>query len=344
MFDIGLSSTVEDGATTLNTNQVIDSLLQCTAGQIVACNVLAGVEHRLVDRAWVKETLAWMGRLGSHAEYDTPEKLVGVLRALRGGRMPSARFSVDSVPDIRLRGDAVPSPFQVEVSCVVPTHVLRNIMAPEDRLRLRDEGLVWRSSDADFMASSTVDEWRSKPASVRTARFNPSESLGLGRSVVWFTRRDAIARATATASGNERTQVVRDKLGLVHHRMGTALAALHFPPATLSGVVSARPTFADAAGHKRFKTWPDGAGARSRRHWGTAVDLEALDAGAASVDGWPERVTKEIDGALLGQGRFEFELLGSVRPPPTGAADTAFATRLAEGRTMAQVAQKLKDI
>ena len=203
-----------------------------------------------------------------------------------------------------------------------------------------------RSSDAALMASSTIDEWRSKPARARTVRFNPSESLGLGQSVVWFTRRDAITRATATLRGSDRTQAVRNKLGLVHHRVGKTLAALHFPPATLSGVVSARPTFADAASHRRFKTWPDRAGARRRRHWGTTVDLEALDAAAASVDGWPERVTKEINGAVLSQGRFEFELLGSVPAPPgmSKAADTAFATRLAEGRTMAQIAQKLKDL
>lgn len=325
---------------------MIDSLLRCTAGQIVACNVLAGVEHRLLDRAWVKDTLAWMGRLGAYAEYGTPEKLVEALQDLRDGRVPSDVAPGAERPDIRLRGDAVPSPFQVEVSCVVPTHVLRNIVSHEDRIRLRDEGVAWRSSDAAFMASSTIDEWWSKPARVRTVRFNPSESLGLGQSVVWFTRRDAITRATATLRGSDRTQAVRNKLGLVHHRVGKTLAALHFPPATLSGVVSARPTFADAASHRRFKTWPDRAGARRRRHWGTTVDLEALDAAAASVDGWPERVTKEINGAVLSQGRFEFELLGSVPAPPgmSKAADTAFATRLAEGRTMAQIAQKLKDL
>ena len=335
------------GAATLNTNQVIDSLLRCTAGQIVACNVLAGVEHRLLDRAWVKDTLAWMGRLGAHAEYDTPEKLVEALQDLRDDRVPSDVAPGAERPDIRLRGDAAPRPFHVEVSCVVSMHVLRRILSHEDRLRLRREGLALPSSKAEFMADPAINEWRRKPANVRTARFNPSESLG--RSVAWFTRRDDFTKATTPAKDADRAQRARDALGLAHHETGTTLAALHFPPTTLSKIASARPTFADAAsrgigGPGRFKTWPDSSRARRRRRWGTTVDLRALDAAATSVDGCPERVTKEIGGTVLGEGRFEFELLGSVRESiGTGdAADAAFAARLTEGRTLAQIAQKLK--
>ena len=127
---LGLSSaTGTYGAATLNTDQVIDNLLRCTAGQIVACNVLAGVEHRLIDRAWVKETLAWMGRLGAHADYGTPEKLADALRDLRAGTVSEGIDLQDEPPDIRLRGDKTPRPFQVDVTCVVPTHVLRSILS-----------------------------------------------------------------------------------------------------------------------------------------------------------------------------------------------------------------------
>lgn len=322
---------------------MIDSLLRCTAGQIVACNVLAGVEHRLIDRAWAKDTLAWMGRLGAHADYGTPDKLVRALHDLRDGRVAPGIAAPDELPDVRLCDAVMPRPFQVEVSCVVPALSLARIVSHEDRPRLAREGLALPLTEAGLSANSTVDKWRTKPASVRTVRFNPSRSLG-GRSVVWFTRRDAFAKAAASASTNYHAQEVRDKLGLIHHRAGTTLATLHFPRATLAGVASARPTFADAAHHRRFRTWPDGAGARKRRSWGTTVDLRALDADATSADGWPERVTKEIGGAVLGDGRFEVELLGSL-PVPQGtgdATDAAFATRLAGGRSTAEIAQKLK--
>ena len=330
------------GAVTLNASQVVDNLVQCAAGQIVACNVLAGVEHQLVGRAWAKEMLAWIGRLGSYADYASPEKLVVALQDLQTGRLSPTVPPQDRLPDIRLRGDATPSPFQVEVSCVVRTDVLQDIVSHADKLRLRREGLAWPSSPAEFMANSTISEWRDKPASVRTVRFEPSKSLG--RAVAWFTRRDDLMRATASVKDADRAQRTRDVLGLVHHKAGKMLAALHFPPATLSGVASARPTFADATSHRRFKTWPDGPGARRRRHWGTTADLEAFDAADTSIDGCRERVTRGIIGATLGDGRFEFELLGSVRASVgTGeAADTTFAARLTEGRTMAQIAQELK--
>ena len=325
---------------------MIDSLLQCTAGQIVACNVLAGVEHRLIDRAWAKNTLAWMGRLGTHADYGTPDKLVRALQDLRDGRVAPSVAARYRLPEVRLRDDAAPRPFPVEVSCVVPAHRLAGIVSHEDRLRLAREGLALPLTAAEFSANSTVNEWRSKPARERTVRLDPRGSLGRRRSVVWFTRREVFAKTSAGASANDRTEEVRDKLGLIHHRAGTMLAALHFPRVTLAGIASARPTFADAAHHRRFKTWPDGVGARRRRHWGTTVDLQALDADATSVDGWAERVTKEIDGAALGEGRFEFELLGPVPAPRDtgGAADAAFAARLAGGRTTAEVAQELKSL
>ena len=322
---------------------MIDSLLQCTAGQIVACNVLAGVEHRLIDRAWAKDTLAWMGRLGAHAEYGTPEKLVGALRDLRDGQVAPGVAARYRLPEVRLSDAAAPSPFPVEVSCVVPAHRLAGMVSHEDRLRLAREGLALPSTAAEFSANSTVNEWRNKPARERTVRLNPRGPLGR-QSVVWFTRRDIFVKTTTGTSGNHRVQEVRDKLGLIHHKAGTMLAALHFRRATLAGIASARPTFADAAHHRRFKTWPDEVGARRRRDWGTTVDLQALDAAATSVDGWPERVTKEINGAVLGEGRFEFELLGPVPAPrdTKGAADAAFAARLAGGRSTAEIAQELK--
>jgi len=283
-----------------------------------------------------------MGRLGAHADYAAPEKLVDALCDLRSGKVSEGVDLRDGLPDIRLCGDTTPRPFQVDVTCVVPTHVLRGILSPEDRLRLRREGLALPSSEAEFMADSAINEWRSKPASVRTAQFNPKGSLG--RSVAWFTRRDVFAQTAAGTGASDRTQEVRDKLGLIHHEAGTMLAALHFPRAALSGIASARPTFADAARHRRFKTWPDGANARRCHRWGTTVDLQALNADATSVDGWPERVTKEIGGAALGEGGFEFELLGSV-PAPQGtrsATDATFATRLAGGRSTADIALQLK--
>ena len=136
-------------------------------------------------------------------------------------------------------------------------------------------------------------------------------------------------------------------MGLVHHEDGAMLAAMHFQPLTLSAHPSARPTFADAGCHRRFKTWPDDEAAQKERGWGRTVDLRALHAAAASVDGCPERIAKSIPGHSLANGAtFEFELLGAVRASADqgDAADAAFAMGLSNGRTVAELGTELSTL
>ena len=327
----------------MNTEQVVDGLLASIGGQMVACNVVAGIDNQLIEPALAKEVLGWMGILGDHPPYTGPTGLVRALDHLQTGEV-SPDVAIAEPPDFRLRGDAKPTPFQVEVSCVLPVHVLGNVVSDQDKDRLASEGLAMPTSTADFIASSTFREWKSKPASARTVRFDAGARLGRRRSVVWFTPREAIAETLKAVNDEDRAQRARDALGLAHHQAGALLAALHFPPATLAGRESARPTFADAAGHRRFKTWPDNAAARRDREWGRTVDLRALDESSPSLDGCPERVTEAAEGAMLGDGSFEFELLGAVRSSAgaDGATDAAFADRLADGLTVPGMAKKLK--
>ena len=322
---------------------MVDGLLASVGGQVVACNVVAGIDNQLIDPALAKEVLTWMGILGDHQRYAGPAGLVRALDHLQTGEV-SPDLAIAQPPDFRLRGDAKPTPFEVEVSCVLSVQVLGDLISDQDQVRLANEGFALPTSTAEFIANPTVREWMSKPTSARTVRFNPGACLGRRRSVVWFTPRAAIEKTLKAKSDEDRAQRARDVLGLAHREAGALLAALHFPPATLAGCASARPTFADAAGHRRFKTWPDGATARKNRDWGRTVDLCALDASSPSLDGCPERVTKAADGGILGRGSFEFELLGAVRSSVGAgkAADAAFAKRLADGLTVPKIAKKLK--
>ena len=330
----------------MNTDQAIDRLLRCAAGQIVACNIVAGLESRLIDRQWVSQVLALLCALGDREEYAEPAQFVRALDDLRTQTYPQGVSLPTEQLDIRLHGGAAaPTPFEVEVSCVLPAWVLGKVMSSEDRQRLAREGLAMPTSATDFLADSTVDEWRSKPAKARTARLDPASSLGRQHSVVWFTCRDALEEALAAEGTGDRAQRTRDLLGLVHHQQGAMLSVIHFPPRTISTCMSSRPTFADAGGHARFKTWPDGSAARKRRDWGATVDLRALDAAAPSVDGCPERVTKTFAGRMLSNnGTFEFNLLGAVQTPLGQGedADAAFANRLMNGLTAADIGAKLK--
>ena len=329
----------------LNADQVIDRLLQCTAGQIVACNIIAGIENQLIDRRWASEVLALMGALGALNEYAEPMQFVRALDDLKTRTYPTNVSLPTEQPDIRMHGAAEPMPFEVEVSCVLPAWVLGKVISSEDKQRLAREGLAMPTSSTDFLADSTIDEWRNRPRSARTARLDPASSLGRQHSVVWFTRRDVLAEALAAEDVIDHAQRTRDLLGLVHHQKGAMLSVLHFPPRTMSACLSGRPTFADAGSHTRFKTWPDGTTARRLHDWGNTVDLRTLDAAATSVDGCPERVTKTFEGRSLSDaGVFEFDLLGAVQTPlgRSDAADTAFADRLMNGLTASDISAKLK--
>ena len=327
----------------LTTEQVVERLLESVGGQIVACNVVAGVQNGLVDTAWAAEVLAWMGTLGALEEYREPARFVGALDDLQTHRIPSSASLPSDLPDIRLGGADAPVPFEVEVSCVLPAWLLSGMVLGEDVLRLAREGLVLPRSSTDVLATATVDEWRSRSAYARTVGFDPASTLGRQHSVVWFARRDSLEAALATEVPAARAQRTRDFLGLVHHHEGTILAAMHVQPLALSAGASARPTFADAGSHARFKTWPDGAAARNQRSWGHTVDLRALDAPNGSLDGCPERVMASTDGQPLPNGTtFELEMLGTVRTPVSEGGDAAFAKRLLNGRTAGDLSTELK--
>lgn len=322
-------------------DQVIERLLETVGGQIVACNVVAGLQNGLVDAGWATDVLAWMGKLGSHEYYDEPTKFLRVLDDLRMHQRPT--ISPSHLPDVRLGGIGAPFPFDVEVSHILPAWKLRELTSDEDRRRLAREGLALPWSKPDVLAPD-LDEWQRKPVGDRRIRVNPAATFGRLHDVVWFTRRAELDDALTEVPPSLHAQRVRDLLGLVHHQEGAMLAAMHFQPPTLSACPSARPTFADAGCNVRFKAWPDDEVAREEHSWGRTVDLRALNAAAASVDGCPERVAKSINGHSLAHGAtFEFELLGAVDASDPGD-DDAFVKRLSYGRTVAELGIELKTL
>ena len=326
----------------LTAEQVVERLLESVGGQIVACNVAAGIQNGLVDAAWATKVLAWIGTLGALEDYREPAQLVRALDDLQTRGFPPSASLPSDPPDIRLGGVDASVPFEVEVSCVLPAWRLVGLVLDQDRQRLVRAGLALPRSSTDVLTAAMVDQWQRSPARARMVRLDPAATLGRQHSVIWFAPRESLEAALATEVPNAHAQRARDLLGLVHHQEGTMLAAMHFQPPTLSARASARPTFADAGGHTRFKTWPDGGAARSQRDWGHTVDLRALDASDASLDGCPERVIASIDdGALSNDATFELEMLGPVRTPVADGGDAAFAKRLLNGRTVTDLSTEL---
>ena len=322
----------------MTVEEVVERLLETVGGQIVVCNILAGVQNGLVDVAWTTEVLASMGKIGSDADHADPTRFLGLLDGLRT-RPPTA--SPSGLPDIKLGCTAAPVPFKVEVTNVLPAWLLGRLMSRDDKRRFVRENLALPRSRTDVLSPRMMEKWQNEPAAVRTVRANPAAELGRRDDVVWFTRRSAFKKALAAIPTSLRAQRARDLLGLVHHHEGAMLAAMHFQPPTLSACPSARPTFADAGTHTRFKAWPDDEPARRDRSWGRTVDLSALNAHAASVDGCPERIARSTRGDALTNGAtFEFELLGAVQAT-TDQGDDEFASRLSKGRSAAELGTEL---
>ena len=89
--------------TPLTKERVVDRLLCSIRGEIVACNIVAGLENHLFDPAWAADVLAWMGTLGAFADYAGPEQLVRALDDLRNGQ----HLRAVSCPPIRPTSDLV---------------------------------------------------------------------------------------------------------------------------------------------------------------------------------------------------------------------------------------------
>ena len=332
----------------MDAESVIDRMLQCIAGQIVGCNIVAGVDNSLIGKGFAKDALEWLGRLAAFdSKYGEPGELVKALRVLWDGVYPPGMSLPASPPEFALR-DRIGMDARDRtgaVSCVVPAGLLNRLISPFDMDRFRGEGLIFPSLSSEPRATDAVKRWRRKTPSERRVRFNPDETLVRPRSVVWFTRRRDLTAALGRRDMGNHAQRARDWLGLVHHGRGVVLAALHFPAQLLRTRASARPTFMDAADHLRFRAWPDGRRARSNRAWGYTVDLGALDRSEPSMDGAPERITRDIPGNELPEdGRFEFDLLGAVEEAlGVGPdADEVYAERLLGGMSVADLGFRLR--
>ena len=121
----------------------------------------------------------------------------------------------------------------------------------------------------------------------------------------------------------------RDRLGLIHRKVGDSLVALYLPAKAIDPLPNGRPTFADAGIHARFKSRADTTANRKRCRWGHTADLDKFGRSERYIDGLPERVSSPILSDKL--GGIAFIPLGDVstaRGASPGDGDAAFADRL----------------
>ena len=198
-----------------------------------------------------------------------------------------------------LRGNAALTDGEslAEATCVQPLSTLRHLVLDETVADLMAHGLSLAPETLDSPSPVMRDAiafWRQQPVERRRLPFQRGSCLGPPGGLLWFTSRQQFEAAVAPEAGDARGQRARDSLGLDHRQMGETLIAVHFPQSAVADS-SARPTFIDAATHKRFMAWPEDEAGQRDRAWGRTVDLEAFSTGTTVIDGCPERVAPEVD-------------------------------------------------
>ena len=140
--------------------------------------------------------------------------------------------------------------------------------------------------------------------------FRLKQGTRFGNPLVWLTPKTALETHLKQYGKAEKANAARDFLGLVHRRENHHLVAIHVPASVLGGRNSARPSFADAGGHRRFMaaslTFP------FARAWGQTLNLEAFEISQNLADGGAERVCGYLTDAVTTTAEFGFTYLGQL--------------------------------
>jgi len=294
----------------------LDHLLTVPRGRIVAGNILDGLDEGLFGEDLVREVLDWWHGLFVH-------RIAGTY----GGRLPRRRLEAElmntldlllleerkprgfrpgvSKPEFRLRCAREPTKKEADRDfvSVAPAHgFVFHLVSRNERRRLIGKGAIRIEHEP---TKGEIDAIVLKGARVVALRHR--RTIGRRGGVLWVTPAKDVKKDMVGPGAADR---VRDRLGLIHRVAGEALLAVHLPSISIKAEESGRPTFADAAGHARFKTRPDRARNRRRSTWGYTLDLERLAGGERSLDGLPERVVLAIPAGRI--GRLQVRPLGHL--------------------------------
>ncbi|RYY26089.1 MAG: hypothetical protein EOP62_11450 [Sphingomonadales bacterium] len=150
--------------------------------------------------------------------------------------------------------------------------------------------------------------------------FTPRHDFVLGYPLVWITPRPEFEQQLELS--DHPADFARDHLGLVHRGSGQHLVAMHIPATAIDLVASARPTFADAGGHRRFLVLPEDTPPPFPQAWGQTLDLARFETIGNLASGGAERVCARIHLDDLGGQTIPYHYLGRLRETRGVAAAT----------------------
>ncbi len=314
----------------LSQRDFVSSVMSVPSGLTVAANALASLDEGLVDSEFVKQVFAWWHDLHVYRSRVLADKYVGsvpppkaevaedalqALDALLLDSLPPDFLAGRESPAFLLRCKRKPRSLKACKGLIhaMPTHgLIFHLLTEKDRQRLAAARVLRVEPDPDLHRVRHTDAFeltKTCELHLRTDAFRgTARTLGRPSAVLWVT---AAAELEQDVAAHDAADCVRDALGLIHIRSGKSLVALHLPEVNVGRVGTARPTFADAAAHRRFKVRLDLACNRRRAAWGYTADLRRVAAGEQIADGCRERVLEPIPTTYLGALRVV--PLGSTR-------------------------------
>ena len=267
--------------------ELVDNLMKHDRGKIIVCNVLLGLRHKLYDEEFVRALFDWWSAV---AEYSAdiqgkvsisdlpPIKLIGSLDLLLFEPLPNDFRSGQRRPDFSLVRKSVSKIDFDYYLTVIPHDIFWDYLVNE-------------SDHKKFAAKypGAIQNDNAKVAKTYEIGLQRSQTIGNPKKPLWLTLWAEVMPTHPDADS------VRDLLGIAHFGQGTKLIAVKLPRDELGATAAgnmARPSFADAGSHSRFKNGACTTAKRKRSAWGHTANLKTLIVHGKVADGAVERVCK----------------------------------------------------
>lgn len=326
---------------------VLRRLKRSDRGRIIISNISDGLDRTSFSIDYVAKVLKMWGTFHSQrAKVDNlgrragmPDEFIRSIELFHG--KPPTWWRGISCSDIELQDNKPKgSRSYQELGASRAKRELSDIMSAASARRMQGKLIFPRSSSAYIDDQYTIKAIRTTSRQDRTFRMRRTASLPMFGRILWSTRQNELETLSKKSLSADE---VRDKLGLIHYPVGFDAVAIFFDEKEAKAQ-TARPTFADAAAHRRFMARPTKATNRRVPDWGWTADLQAIADGLTPFDGLRERVVSKINASESPELRLVFLPIGrvtTVRGKSTCDNDKKFAKLLLRGRSPTEIAEIL---
>ncbi len=229
-------------------DDVLDLLFQEPRGATVVCNIVDCLDEALIDAPFVCAFLDAAEAAFSQERPKTTMNLVGMLAKVARGELPVSLAGTSPIARSFLCGCTIAAaPLCDTYSCVLDVGKFKEHLVSDARVNDGHGAFLANPDPVDPELKRAIGSLNG-----REDIFKPKANLGGGEfPLFWVCPTDTLnIRIAKHLTGDG----ARDTLGLIHHGTGVALIEVRFHHNKLVSIKWARPTYADAGIHSRFRT------------------------------------------------------------------------------------------